>query len=98
SLLVVRNIANVIAGAGGTGTRRIGILKALGFTPQQVVRAYTVQALIPALVGAVLGVVAGNLLRIPILAETNTLYGTADSGATPVVSAAVLAGALALVT
>jgi putative ABC transport system permease protein len=96
-LMAVLIIGNVIAGAVGTGTRRIGILKALGFTPGQVVRAYTVQALIPAVVGAGLGVVAGNLLIIPVLAQTNEVYGTSDSGVTPWVNAAVLAGALALV-
>jgi putative ABC transport system permease protein len=97
-LMAVLIIGNVIAGAVSTGTRRIGILKALGFTPNQVVRAHTVQALIPAVVGAALGVVAGNILTIPVLAQTNELYGTADSGVTPWVNVAVLAGALALVT
>jgi putative ABC transport system permease protein len=96
-LMAVLIIGNVIAGAVSTGTRRIGILKALGFTPGQVVRAYTVQALIPAVVGAALGVVAGNLLIIPVLAQTNEVYGTSDSGVTPWVNGAVLAGALALV-
>jgi len=97
-LMAVLIIGNVIAGAVGTGTRRIGILKALGFTPNQVVQAYTVQALIPAVVGAAFGVVAGNILIIPILAETNEVYGTSDSGVSPWVNVAVLAGALALVT
>ena len=97
-LMAVLIIGNVIVGAVSTGTRRIGILKALGFTPNQVVRAYTVQALIPAVAGAALGLVAGNVLTIPILSQTNVLYGTADSGVTPWVDVAVLAGALALVT
>jgi putative ABC transport system permease protein len=96
-LMAVLIIGNVIAGAVSTGTRRIGILKALGFTPNQVVRAYTVQALIPAVVGAALGVVAGNVLTIPVLAQTNQVYGTSDSGVTPWVNGVVLAGALALV-
>jgi putative ABC transport system permease protein len=96
-LMAVLIIGNVIAGAVSTGTHRIGVLKALGFTPNQVVRAYTVQALVPALVGALLGVVAGNLLVVPILAETNEVYGTSDSGVTPWVNVVVLAGALALV-
>lgn len=97
-LMAVLIIGNVIAGAVSTGTRRIGILKALGFTPNQVVRAYTVQALIPAVAGAALGVVAGNVLTVPVLAQTNEVYGTTDSGVTPGVNIAVLAGALALVT
>jgi putative ABC transport system permease protein len=97
-LMAVLIIGNVIAGAVSTGSRRIGILKALGFTPGQVVRAYTVQALIPAVIGAALGVVAGGLLIIPILAQTNRLYGTVDTGVTLTVDAVVLAGALAVVT
>ncbi|HYN94936.1 MAG TPA: FtsX-like permease family protein [Pilimelia sp.] len=96
-VMAVLIIGNVIAGAVSTATRRIGILKALGFTPAQVVRAYVGQALIPATVGAALGAVAGSLLTVPILAQTNRLYGTSDSGVEPWVSAVVVGGALALV-
>ncbi|GAA3340405.1 hypothetical protein GCM10020358_27890 [Amorphoplanes nipponensis] len=97
-VMAVLIIGNVVAGAVGAGTRRIGILKALGFTPSQVVRAYLGQALLPAAAGAVLGVIAGNLLTYPVLAETNRLYGTSDSGVTPWVDALVVGGALAVVT
>jgi putative ABC transport system permease protein len=96
-LMAVLIIGNVIAGAVSTGTHRIGILKALGFTPGQVVWAYTVQALLPAVAGAVLGAVAGNLLTIPVLSQTNRVYGTADSGVVGWVNVVVVAGALALV-
>ncbi|MDG4834017.1 FtsX-like permease family protein [Solwaraspora sp. WMMD1047] len=96
-VMAVLIIGNVIAGAVSTATRRIGILKALGFTPAQVVRAYVGQALIPATVGAVLGAVAGNLLTVPILAQTNRVYGTNDSGVELWVDAVVVGGALALV-
>lgn len=96
-VMAVLIVGNVIAGAVSSGTRRIGILKALGFTPHQVVRAYLSQALIPATIGAALGAVAGNLLAIPVLAKTNDLYGTDDSGVEPWVTAAVLAGVLTLV-
>ncbi|MCM4080978.1 ABC transporter permease [Paractinoplanes hotanensis] len=96
-VMAVLIIGNVIAGAVSTSTRRIGILKALGFTPAQVTRAYVAQALLPATVGAVLGVVAGNLLTIPILAQTNQLYGTSDNGVSLGVDALVFGGALAVV-
>lgn len=95
SLLVV---GNVVSGAVGAGTRRIGVLKALGFTPAQVVRAHLAQALIPASVGTAAGVVAGNLLAIPVLAETEEVYGAVGITVTPWVDVAVAAGALALVT
>ena len=97
-VMAVLIIGNIIAGAVGTATRRIGILKALGFTPAQVVRAYLGQALVPAGVGALLGLVAGNLLVMPLLAQTNRLYGTTDSGVAPWVDAVVLVGALVVVT
>jgi putative ABC transport system permease protein len=94
SLLVV---GNVVAGAVGAGTRRIGILKALGFTPAQVVWAYMAQALIPAAVGIAIGVVAGNLLAIPVLAETEEVYGTVTLAVSPVVDIVVIVGALGMV-
>ena len=94
SLLIV---GNVVAGAVGAGTRRIAVLKALGFTPAQVVRAYMGQALIPATVGALVGAVAGNALAAPVLSTTAQLYGTTTAGVAPWVDLAVVAGALGLV-
>ncbi|MBP8537237.1 FtsX-like permease family protein [Streptomyces sp. MK37H] len=94
SVLVV---GNVVASAVGTGTRRIGILKAVGFTPAQVVRAYVGQALIPAAVGTALGVLAGHLLAVPVLAETEEVYGTSSLTIAPWVDLAVIAGVLGLV-
>ncbi|MGA5817818.1 FtsX-like permease family protein [Kitasatospora sp. NPDC094028] len=88
---------NVVAGAVGTATRRIGVLKALGCTPAQVVRAYLAQALIPATIGTLLGVVAGDLLTIPVLATTGDAYGTNTSGISPWVDLAVAGGTLATV-
>jgi putative ABC transport system permease protein len=96
-VMAVLIIGNVVAGAVSTATRRIGILKALGFTPAQVVRAYVGQALIPAVVGAALGVVSGNLLTAPILGQTNRVYGTNDSGVALWVDVVVVGGALAMV-
>ncbi|MFJ6616800.1 FtsX-like permease family protein [Kitasatospora sp. NPDC091335] len=60
-------IGVVVSGAVSAATRRIGILKSLGFTPAQVARAYVGQALIPAGVGTALGVFLGNLLSVPVL-------------------------------
>ncbi|WP_245702144.1 ABC transporter permease [Streptomyces aurantiacus] len=94
SVLVV---GNVVASAVGTGTRRIGIVKAVGFTPAQVVRAYVGQALIPAAAGTALGVLAGHLLAVPVLADTAEVYGTSSLGIAPWVDLAVIAGVLGLV-
>jgi putative ABC transport system permease protein len=69
-------VGSVISGAVGTSLRRIGILKAIGFTPREVVRAYIAQALLPAGAGIALGIVLGNLMALPLLEDTETVYGT----------------------
>ncbi|MFJ8860768.1 ABC transporter permease [Streptomyces sp. NPDC102451] len=91
-------VGNVVASAVGTGTRRIGILKAVGFTPAQVVRAYVGQALVPAAVGTALGVLAGHLLAVPVLAEAAEVYGTSSLTVAPWVDLVVIAGVLGLVS
>ncbi|MFB6817646.1 FtsX-like permease family protein [Streptomyces sp. NPDC056347] len=90
-------VGNIVASAVGTGTRRIGILKAVGFTPAQVVRAYVGQALIPAAAGTLLGLLAGHLLAVPVLAGTGEAYGTSSLAVAPQVDLAVVAGVLGLV-
>ncbi|WP_063755867.1 MULTISPECIES: ABC transporter permease [unclassified Streptomyces] len=72
-------IGTVVSGAVATGTRRIGILKSLGFTPLQVGRAYMAQALLPASAGALLGVLLGNALAVPVMAQVAEVYGTASA-------------------
>ncbi|WP_433199811.1 ABC transporter permease [Dactylosporangium sp. CS-047395] len=69
-------IGIVVSGAVGSATRRIGILKALGYSPGQVARAYVMQALIPATIGALVGVPLGNLAAVPILNEEGEAFGT----------------------
>lgn len=91
-------VGNVVATTVGSGIRRIGILKAIGFTPAQVVRAYLGQALLPTLMGTALGVVTGHLLAVPILSDAEDVYGTSGLGVEPWVDAAVIAGVLGLVT
>ncbi|MDH6553541.1 putative ABC transport system permease protein [Streptomyces sp. SAI-117] len=90
-------VGSVISGAVGTGLRRIGILKAIGFTPREVVRAYVAQALVPASVGIALGVVLGNLLAVPLLDDTEQAYGTAGLSVAWWVDVVVPAGALLVV-
>ncbi|MGW1509769.1 ABC transporter permease [Streptomyces sp. NPDC002394] len=95
--LSVLVIGVVVSGAVGAATRRIGILKSLGFTPFQVGRAYVAQALIPGTVGAVLGVALGNVLAVPLMAEVSEVYGTTETLIPVWVDLAVPAGGLALV-
>jgi putative ABC transport system permease protein len=68
-------VANVVSGAVVAGTRRIGVLKSIGFSPGQVVASYVIQVAVPAFVGCVLGVLAGNLLAVPLLGQTAQVYG-----------------------
>ena len=68
-------IANVVSGAVIAGTTRIGVLKAIGFTPAQVTGSYVLQVAVPALAGCVVGAVLGVLLAIPILSQNASVYG-----------------------
>lgn len=91
-------IGNVVSGSVGASLRRIGVLKALGFTPAQVVRAYIAQALIPSAVGIGLGVLFGNLLAVPLLQKTDLVFGTVSLSVATWIDIAAPVGALALVT
>src|SRR4029077_15893731 len=67
--------ATRVSGAVVAGYHRIGVLKSIGFSPVQVVAAYTGQAMVPAIAGCLAGVVLGNLLAIPVLGQTANVYG-----------------------
>ncbi|MFE9168988.1 ABC transporter permease [Streptomyces kebangsaanensis] len=60
-------VGNVVSGAVISGFRHIGILKALGFTPGQVVAVHLTMISVPAVAGCVVGTVVGNLLARPLL-------------------------------
>ncbi|MGW1106639.1 FtsX-like permease family protein [Streptomyces sp. NPDC002540] len=60
-------VGNVVSGAVVSGNRHIGVLKALGFTPNQVVAVYLTMLSVPAVVDCVLGTLVGNALAEPIL-------------------------------
>ncbi|MFE0511262.1 ABC transporter permease [Streptomyces sp. NPDC058964] len=64
-LVSVLIVANVVGGAVISGFRHIGILKALGFTPGQVLAVYLAMISVPAVLGCALGTVCGNLLAHP---------------------------------
>jgi putative ABC transport system permease protein len=90
-------VANVVNGAVVSGYRRIGVLKSIGFTPAQVVTAYVAQVAVPALAGCLIGVVAGNLLSLPLLSQTADVYGVGKLLVPLSVDAAVPAVMCALV-
>lgn len=64
-VVAVLIVANVVSGAVISGFRHIGILKALGFTPGQVVAVYLTMISVPAVVGCALGTAVGNLVARP---------------------------------
>ncbi|MGW3506557.1 ABC transporter permease [Streptomyces sp. NPDC000994] len=66
-VVAVLIVGNVVSGAVISGFRHIGILKALGFTPGQVVAVYLTMVSVPAVVGCVIGTAVGNLLARPLL-------------------------------
>ncbi|GAA2745920.1 ABC transporter permease [Kitasatospora cinereorecta] len=55
-------VGNVVSGAVVSGFRHIGVLKALGFTPNQVTAVYLVMVTVPAVIGCALGSVIGSLV------------------------------------
>ena len=67
-------VVNVVSGAVVAGTTRIGVLKSIGFTPLQVVACYVLLVAVPAVTGAIVGVVCGNLLAAPIYAQNAQVY------------------------
>jgi putative ABC transport system permease protein len=73
-------VANVVNGAVVAGYRNIGVVKTLGFSPGQVVASYAGQVLVPGFVGCAAGAVLGNLLAVPLLAQTGRAYDVSTTG------------------
>lgn len=90
-------VANVIGGAVVSGYRHIGVLKATGYTPDQVTAVYLVMVGIPALVGCVLGVAAGTAAAGPFAGAASQGVVPPSAAFSPQVDAATLAGLLAVV-
>jgi putative ABC transport system permease protein len=91
-------VVNVVAGAVVAGFRTIGVQKALGFTPGQVVGVYASQILAVCVPACLLGVALGRLLSTPLLAETNRAYDISSQTTIPAwVDLVVLLGVPAMV-
>jgi putative ABC transport system permease protein len=74
-VMSVMIVVNVVSGAVVAGTRRIGVLKSIGFTPAAVVAAYVLQVALPAAAGCAAGVVLGDVLSVPLLSLSASVYG-----------------------
>ncbi|HEX6523354.1 MAG TPA: FtsX-like permease family protein [Streptosporangiaceae bacterium] len=94
--MAVLIVGNVISGAVVAGYHRIGVLKSIGLTPAQVVVAYISRVGVPAIAGCLIGVVAGNVLAIPVLRQSSDAYGVGSQHVPWWASAAAPLGMLAL--
>jgi putative ABC transport system permease protein len=74
-LMAVLIVANVVSGAVVASYRRIGVLKSIGFSPAQVVVAYVARVGAPAVAGCIVGLVAGNVLAMPVLQKSAQSFG-----------------------
>jgi putative ABC transport system permease protein len=89
-------VVNVVGGAVVAGTTRIGVLKSIGFTPLQVVACYVLLVAVPAVTGAIIGVVCGNLLAAPLYRQNAQVYQVGVLGVPFWVDLAVPLAVLAL--
>jgi putative ABC transport system permease protein len=94
--MAVLIVANVVSGAVVAGYYRIGVLKSIGLTPAQVVVAYVSRVGLPALAGCVAGVVAGNVLAMPVLRQSADANGVGSQMVPWWASVVAPAGMLAL--
>ena len=85
-------VVNVISGAVVAGFRHIGVLKALGFTPTQVMAVYLTMVALPAIAGSVIGTVLGNLMAKPLLTNAFLDQGAGDIGVPLWLDGTVLVG------
>lgn len=91
-------VASVVAGAVLSSYREIGIIKALGFTPREVVGIFIGQMVLSALAGAIVGIPAGALASGPIINDVASETGLPRQDfIDPVADVAILLGTLVLV-
>ena len=91
-LLALATVAVVVGGRLAEGTRRVGLLKAVGGTPDIVAATFLVENLFLALVAAVVGLFAG-WLAAPLLSNPEAeLVGTPGAPALTIVMVVVAVG------
>src|ERR1700686_3309348 len=92
-------VANLVTGIVISAYREIGIMKAVGFTPLQVVGVFVLQILAPAAAACLLGIPAGAILSQPLLASNSQALGLSYQATfSPLLDLIALAGALLIVT
>jgi putative ABC transport system permease protein len=91
-------VVNLVSGIVLAAYREVGVMKAIGYTPGQVVAVFVLQMLAPAAIGCVAGVVGGTLLSQPLLDGTaQALDLPPEAQFAPLPSAAAALGILVVV-
>lgn len=91
-------VANLVTGIVISGYREIGIMKAVGFAPLQVVGVFVLQVVVPALGACVIGIPAGTVLSQPLLANSSQALGLAyQPSFSPALDLVAFVGALLIV-
>ena len=91
-------VANLVTGIVISAYREIGIMKAVGFTPLQVIGVFVLQILVPAAAACILGIPAGTILSQPLLASNSQALGLAYQPTfSPSLDFLAFAGALLIV-
>ncbi|TMD16860.1 MAG: FtsX-like permease family protein [Chloroflexi bacterium] len=70
-------VATLVTGIVISAYREIGIMKAIGFTPYQVVGVFALQIVLPALAACLVGIPVGTLASQPLLANSSHALGLA---------------------
>jgi putative ABC transport system permease protein len=92
-------VANLVTGIVISAYREIGIMKAIGFTPTQVIGVFVLQILGPTAAACVIGIPGAMVLSQPLLASNSQALGLAYQPTySPVLGLLALAGALLIVT
>src|SRR4029077_10269039 len=92
-------VAHLVTGIVISAYREIGIMKAVGFTPLQVIGVFVLQILAPAAAACILGIPIGTILSQPLLASNSQALGLAYQPTfSPALALLALAGALLIVT
>ena len=68
-------VANLVTGIVISAYREIGIMKAIGFMPAEVVGVFALQIVIPALAACMLGIPLGTIVSQPLLANSSHALG-----------------------
>jgi putative ABC transport system permease protein len=91
-------VGSVVAGTVLSSYRDVGIMKALGFTPAEVVAIFIGQMVLTALAGAIIGIPAGALASRPLLTTAAAESGLpVQEFIDPLTDLAVLLGIVVLV-